>query len=97
MNQEQQQFIEAIENDEQVEIQLAEGLFLSKDTEFMEEFGMTPREAFNPTVVGDTTKYSEEEIDQWLHEKAGNIFDWDELEFNEKQEIYYPVGIELKV
>jgi hypothetical protein len=79
-----EEFIEAIKNDEQYEWELREDLILDTDVEF--------DGTFLPKVLDINNNYTEEEIDNIMHEAGvDDVFEWEELELVEEHiDIYYP-------
>jgi len=95
MEYEKVMFISAIENDEYATLEINEDFEVEQDTEFADEFDMSPQEAFNPVIVGDFEDYTEDEVDKLVWDTVKDIFEYEELWWDENNQCYYPEGIVL--
>ena len=86
MNEELQNFIEAVKNDEYAEYELESDLVVVTDWESDHNF--------NPVVIDEESSYSEQEVSDMLTEELGDVFDFEHLHFEEDTYygLWYPEG-----
>lgn len=91
MNQETQNFIEAVENDEYAEYEIGDGFVLITDWE--------GDGSFNPYVVLPDGYEDEETLIESLHKQAGHFLHFDDLEIHEQNHLSFAhlYGAEITV